>query len=465
MNISVSSPAEPPRARPSDKSSADNKEAPGKFDEALSGTSSGVQSKSDASTPQRSAQDAAEAPSEDEGEASSGLKPGLDIEDLFAGKDELAALQPGVKEKQPVDAKSGKTAKTAAEDGATTVKKDGLTKGDDESTLLDLLKNVGAEKAETEVQGDTVVAETHPAALQAADTADALSLLAAASNMQKAAAGKEAQNDTGSVRKAEARDKSAAATQAVTGDEQDAATAARTGTSDSTFRFVSSRSGASGVDLRIDNARNTAEFRNASSGGNAENIMVLDSRRFMGLAPSSNGAALANLISSDGEWASALRPGAALSNAAAQSSTGGVVHTLKLQLNPIDLGAVTMSLRLKGDELVVHLAVENRAAYKQLSDDSRGIVDMLRAQGYTVDQVSVSIAATDKGTGSQPGGQQQSTAGQQQAAEGQNRDSGTREGAGGNRNGNGSESVSDELLRSGAAAGAGGGDVSSGIYL
>ncbi|CDZ35611.1 flagellar hook-length control protein FliK [Neorhizobium galegae] len=208
------------------------------------------------------------------------------------------------------------------------------------------------------------------------------------------------------------------------------------------FRFSNARNDQH-VDMAVGGRgeRSTAEFR-SSSGGAAENITVLDARRFLGLAPNSNGANLTAMLSGDADWAGAMSPSSALSNAAAQSSTGTVVNTLKLQLNPHDLGAVTATLRLHGEELNVHLTVETRAAYRQLSEDSGGILDALRAQGFAVDQVTISIAPTadSDGTSSQQGqpgqtGQQamaeggrqgQAARGQQQNGERQAADQGTR---------------------------------------
>lgn len=184
------------------------------------------------------------------------------------------------------------------------------------------------------------------------------------------------------------------------------------------FRFSNARNDQH-VDMAVGGRgeRSTAEFR-SSSGGAAENVTVLDARRFLGLAPNSNGANLTALLSGDSDWAGAMSPSSALSNAASQSSTGTVVNTLKLELNPHDLGAVTATLRLHGEELNVHLTVETRAAYRQLSEDSGGILDALRAQGFAVDQVTISIAPTadSDGTSSQQG--QSGQAGQQAMAEG-----------------------------------------------
>lgn len=182
------------------------------------------------------------------------------------------------------------------------------------------------------------------------------------------------------------------------------------------FRFTSARDAKQSIGMSIESGgrgeRSTAEFRQTGGG---ENITVLDSRRFIGLAPNSNSANLTAMLSGDRDWAAAMHPSSALSNAAANSSTGGVVHTLKLQMNPHDLGSVTATLRLQGEQLTVHLTVENRVAYRQMSDDGGGILESLRAQGFSVDQVTVSIAASsDSDTANRQPGQ----SGQQSAADG-----------------------------------------------
>jgi chemotaxis protein MotD len=187
-----------------------------------------------------------------------------------------------------------------------------------------------------------------------------------------------------------------------------------------TFRFTSARGKGASMDMIVGTARDgTASFETkAASTGGAETITVLDSRRFLGFGQSINGAALTAAMSGDPEWTSAMQPGSALSNAASQSSTGNVVNTLKLQMTPIDLGTVTATLKLVGDTLNVQLTVENRAAHKQLTQDTSGILEALRAQGFSVDQVSVNIAPAASADPSA----QQGDLGQQAAGSGAGRD-------------------------------------------
>jgi len=234
------------------------------------------------------------------------------------------------------------------------------------------------------------------------------------------------------------------------------------------FRFSSARGEGHSVDMAVGGSRGgraaAVEFKSSSNGA-AENVTVLDSRRYLGLAQSSNGANLTAMMSGDSEWAAAMHPSSALSNAATQSSTGTVVNMLKLQMNPHELGSVTATLRLHGEELNVHLTVETRAAYRQLSDDSGGILDALRAQGFAVDQVTISIAST---TGSDSSGAQQGQAGQQNMTDGGRQ--GHAAGRGQEQAGNGQ--ADDQGARNGndaasesAAAAASGGNRPGQLYL
>jgi chemotaxis protein MotD len=176
------------------------------------------------------------------------------------------------------------------------------------------------------------------------------------------------------------------------------------GGNERTFRFSSTREGQASLTMTIGTgADGTARFDTArASATGAEGVVVLDSRRFLGFNQSANGASLTSAMVQDPEWASAMQPGASLSNAAAQSSTGKVVNTLKLQMTPIELGMVTATLRLSGEELTVHLTVETKAAHAQLTEDSSGIIDALKSQGFAVDQLTVSITPAAQQDANQP---------------------------------------------------------------
>ncbi len=155
-----------------------------------------------------------------------------------------------------------------------------------------------------------------------------------------------------------------------------------------------------------------------------ETITVLDARRFVGSGEgmSANTQAVISGVTSDNDWAATMKAASAAANATPEPRTGTPVNTLKIQMTPESLGNVTATLRLHGDQLTVHLSVESGEAFKQLSHDKDGLIQSLKSQGFSVDQVSVQLApapTTDRtvaqtSTGQQAGGQMQdgSSAGQ-----------------------------------------------------
>ncbi|ASW05561.1 flagellar hook-length control protein FliK [Rhizobium sp. 11515TR] len=162
-----------------------------------------------------------------------------------------------------------------------------------------------------------------------------------------------------------------------------------------TFRLTRADGRGSALDLSISKSGDDiADVKvGAAAGGDAVAVTVLDSRRYLGLAANSNSALVAGTLAGDHEWSAAMQPGSALSNAANLTSTGKVVNTLKIQLRPDNLGDVTATMRLSGDQLSVDLKVQTSEAYRQLHADQSRMVDALRAQGYQVDNITVSMAS------------------------------------------------------------------------
>lgn len=71
-------------------------------------------------------------------------------------------------------------------------------------------------------------------------------------------------------------------------------------------------------------------------------------------------------------------------------------HVLKIELHPAELGAVTASLRLSGEQLSIEMKPETHEAYRRLTTDSDAIVKSMRSLGFDVDKVTIlqpSIAA------------------------------------------------------------------------
>ncbi|PZM11992.1 flagellar hook-length control protein FliK [Rhizobium tubonense] len=232
----------------------------------------------------------------------------------------------------------------------------------------------------------------------------------------------------------------------------DAAPATTTDGAAQTFKLVRANGRSGSMDMSIGKGSDdTAQLDvKTTTGGTGDTITVLDSRRFLGLADGSNSSLVTGALSGDKEWAATMRSSSAMASADSATSTGKVVNTLKIQMNPIDLGLVTANMRLSGDQLTVDLKVQSAEAYRQLTNDQSKMVDALRAQGFAVDRITVSMspAASDGGDRqSQPGfqgqqSQQQSTANQGQGSEAQARRQGyTGQQTNGNDSGRSSKDV------------------------
>lgn len=233
------------------------------------------------------------------------------------------------------------------------------------------------------------------------------------------------------------------------------ATEATDSSNGQTFRLTRADGRSVSMDVHLGNDKDTT----ASGKADVESVTILDSRRYIGLAQNTNSAAVTAAISGDSEWAHAMQASSALSNAAEWTSTGKVVNTLKIQMNPIDLGLVTATMRLQGDALNVDLKVETGAAYRQLKEDHSKILESLRSQGYTVDNITISMApVATSDTSNQTNTQGQS---QQQAfAQNQGGEARERQNQSGQRNAGGfNVETGVESASSGNAGSSGTGDV------
>lgn len=228
-----------------------------------------------------------------------------------------------------------------------------------------------------------------------------------------------------------------------------------------TFRI--SRADGRGVSMDVHLGTDQAGPKDGSKKADVENVSVLESRRYIGLMQNSNSASVTAALSGDSEWARAMEPSSALSNAAEWTSTGKVVNTLKIQMNPLDLGLVTATMRLSGDALNIDLKVETGAAYRQMKEDHGKILEALRSQGYAVDNVTISMAPVERSdAGNQAGSQsqasqQQSLPQQGQGGEARERHNQTTQRTDGGFNGAGETGIED------ASAGRSGG--AGGVYL
>jgi hypothetical protein len=122
---------------------------------------------------------------------------------------------------------------------------------------------------------------------------------------------------------------------------------------------------------------------------------VLEARRYLGFTQDTNATTLAHAVKADPGWTAALDAADRL-DTATLGRTMTEVNTLKLQMNPENLGSMVASLRLKGEELTVELQVSTVEAYRHLSADHDDIVKALQDQGFTIDKVTVQLNAADR---------------------------------------------------------------------
>lgn len=101
----------------------------------------------------------------------------------------------------------------------------------------------------------------------------------------------------------------------------------------------------------------------------------------------STAGALALAIASEAPQKSALASAAQALQAS--TSSAPAAHVLKIQLRPVELGTVTASLHLSGEQLSVEIEVENAEAYHRLSADRDAITSALRGLGFDVDRVTI----------------------------------------------------------------------------
>jgi flagellar hook-length control protein FliK len=83
----------------------------------------------------------------------------------------------------------------------------------------------------------------------------------------------------------------------------------------------------------------------------------------------------------------------------------GVLRVLNIQLHPVELGVVTVKMRLSGEKLEMELHTSNSETADILRKDTEKLSSLLRTSGYRPDIVTVHLVTAD-------GAQQDSSAGQ-----------------------------------------------------
>ena len=149
---------------------------------------------------------------------------------------------------------------------------------------------------------------------------------------------------------------------------------------------------------------------------------------------------------------------AALAAHAAKPAAPLTLQTLKIQLQPAELGLVTARLTVDGERIAVDLQVETAEARHKMTADSDQIVQALRGMGFDIDRVTVQQSHSAGGANAEARNQPSGFAGQ----DNHGGDAGERR-SGSMDRGQDNEAARD---RQGLAAGTGGDVASSGsLYI
>lgn len=147
---------------------------------------------------------------------------------------------------------------------------------------------------------------------------------------------------------------------------------------------------ASPLAKNIDEALSSVRSEAGKQASSANRIEVVSERSFP--APAQNpmsqaAAAVIDAINTDRGLRQAVSTTPATPQATA--SVAGPAHILKIELHPAELGMVTASLRLSGEQLSIELKPQTHEAYRRLASDSETIVKSLRGLGFEVDKVTI----------------------------------------------------------------------------
>lgn len=167
---------------------------------------------------------------------------------------------------------------------------------------------------------------------------------------------------------------------------------------DETVQVVSADGRGRPVDISVAKASTdaTKETDKSQTSARIDTATVLEARRYLGFTPDTNATALANAAKADPSWSSALQAVQRVETVTSLASTVSEVNTLKLQMNPENLGNMVASLKIKDEVLTVEVRVDSVEAYRHLSADHDDIVKALQDQGFSIDKVTVQLNATER---------------------------------------------------------------------
>ncbi|MGX5839708.1 flagellar hook-length control protein FliK [Mesorhizobium sp. ArgA1] len=205
----------------------------------------------------------------------------------------------------------------------------------------------------------------------------------------------------------------------------------------------------------VEAAQSTASSASGKQAPSAGRVDIVAEQSFPAPAQSpinQTTSALIDALASD----NGLRQAVSTPSTTAQTAGSVAVptHILKIELHPAELGMVTASLRLAGEQLSIELKPETHEAYRRLATDSDAIVKSLRGLGFDVDKVIIlqpSIAAHVPAR-SDAGNPQPMPQGRDQSAFQPGNSSGNNAGSGGQQSGRNRNDDAQEFGRPGAPA-------------
>ena len=103
----------------------------------------------------------------------------------------------------------------------------------------------------------------------------------------------------------------------------------------------------------------------------------------------------------------ALEPAFARQLAGADQPIGkSALKILQIQLQPADLGTVTVRMEMKNADLVLHVEADRAATADMIRSDQDSLSKLLRASGYNMDAGSIRVVEGDRGAAAQQNNQQ-----------------------------------------------------------
>lgn len=188
----------------------------------------------------------------------------------------------------------------------------------------------------------------------------------------------------------------------------------------------------------LDEALSSVRPETGKQASSANRIEVVSERSFPAPAQNPMSQAAANVI--DGIKADSGLRQAFSTTPATPQTTGSVAasaHILKIELHPAELGMVTASLRLSGEQLSIELKPQTHEAYRRLTSDSEAIVKSLRGLGFEVDKVTIlqPSIAVPAATRTDASANTQATSGRDQSSFQPGNSSGNNDGGAGQQSG------------------------------